>query len=92
MRVLRWVVDRVRSRVGAEETPLGWVPRVSDLDLSGLGAPRTNVEAAMQIDGRAWIAELDGIGKFFESLGPTFPPELERHRRQVLERIRQTGS
>jgi phosphoenolpyruvate carboxykinase (GTP) len=92
MRVLRWIVDRVRSRVGAEETPLGWVPRVSDLDLSGLGAQRTSVEAAMKIDGSAWSAELEGIGKFFESLGPTFPADLERHRRHVLERFQQSGS
>jgi hypothetical protein len=46
----------------------------------------------MQIDRDAWVAELQGIGAFFESLGPTFPPALEQHRRQVLDRLMRGGS
>ena len=92
MRVLKWIVDRARGRVGADESALGWVPKVSDLDVSGLAVSRDNVEAAMRIDRGEWIAELEGIGAFFTSLGPTFPSALERHRRQVLERMSSDGS
>jgi phosphoenolpyruvate carboxykinase (GTP) len=91
MRVLKWIVERARLGVDARETALGWVPKVSDLDLSGLAVPRANVEAAMQIDRGEWTAELEGIGAFFGSLGPTFPSVLEQHRRKVLERIVRDG-
>ena len=88
MRVLKWVVDRARLRVGGQETPLGWVPRSGDLDLSGLDIPHEDVDAATNVDLDEWTAELDSMGEFFKTLGPTLPNVLELHRQVSLERIR----
>ena len=38
MRVLKWVIERSVGRAGARETPIGYVPRLSDLDLRGIDA------------------------------------------------------
>src|SRR5262249_4945698 len=49
MRVLKWIIDRAHVRTGAKETPLGWVPRHGDIDLSGLDIPQEQFEEATRI-------------------------------------------
>jgi phosphoenolpyruvate carboxykinase (GTP) len=88
MRVLKWVVDRARLRVGGHETPFGWVPKAGDLDLSGLDIPHEQVDDATHVDLDEWHTELESIGEFFKTLGPTLPTVLELHRQTAIERIK----
>ncbi|MFO0670537.1 MAG: phosphoenolpyruvate carboxykinase (GTP) [Polyangiaceae bacterium] len=87
MRVLKWVVDRARLRVGGQETPFGWVPKAGDLDLSGLNISAEQVNAATAIDLDEWEAELNSDGEFFASLGTKLPEPLELQRKLFLSRI-----
>jgi phosphoenolpyruvate carboxykinase (GTP) len=88
MRVLKWIVDRARLRVGGQETPFGWVPKAGDLDLSGLDIAHDRVDDATHIDLDEWKTELESIGTFFQTLGPTLPRLLELHREIAVERVR----
>jgi phosphoenolpyruvate carboxykinase (GTP) len=88
MRVLKWIVDRARLRVGGQETPFGWVPKAGDLDLSGLDIPHEQVDEATHIDLDEWQNELELIREFFVSLGPTLPRVLELYRESLIERIK----
>jgi phosphoenolpyruvate carboxykinase (GTP) len=55
MRVLKWIVDRARGRVGGMETVIGWVPRVGDLDLQGLQVSEDDVDLkATRVDYHEW--------------------------------------
>ncbi|WP_394850896.1 phosphoenolpyruvate carboxykinase (GTP) [Pendulispora brunnea] len=87
MRVLKWIVDRARLRVGGQETPFGWVPRAGDLDLSGLHIPHEQVDAATEIDLDEWKAELESHAEFYEKFGDRLPKVLELQREMFLARI-----
>jgi phosphoenolpyruvate carboxykinase (GTP) len=87
MRVLKWVVDRARLRVGGQETPFGWVPKAGDLDLSGLDISPETVDEATHIDLDEWKTELESHGEFFETLGPSLPNVLKLQRELLLARI-----
>jgi phosphoenolpyruvate carboxykinase (GTP) len=87
MRVLKWVVDRARLRVGGQETPFGWVPKAGDLDLSGLDISPETVDEATHIDLAEWKTELESHGEFFDTLGPSLPKVLKLTRELLLARI-----
>jgi phosphoenolpyruvate carboxykinase (GTP) len=69
MRVLKWIVDRVKNRVGAEQTPIGLVPRKEDLNLTGLNITAERLRQATSIDPSEWLSELNQIQEYFAQLG-----------------------
>jgi phosphoenolpyruvate carboxykinase (GTP) len=87
MRVLKWMVDRARLRTSGQETPIGWVPKAGDLDLSGLNIPHEQVDEATSINREEWKAELENQKEWFDKLGPTLPEVLELQRRLLLARL-----
>jgi phosphoenolpyruvate carboxykinase (GTP) len=87
MRVLKWVIDRVRGRATRRETPLGFVPRVDDLDLQGLGVASARVEKALSIDKDEWQRELESTSDFFKTLEPRLPKALELQRQMLLAQL-----
>src|SRR6185436_10717260 len=84
MRVLNWIIQRAHGRIGAQETPIGWVPRSTDLDLSGLNVPAEKIEQARAINPAEWKTELESMRDWFDKLGPTLPRTLELQRQLLL--------
>ncbi len=91
MRVLKWIVERVSERVGAEETPIGLLPNPRDLDLTGLDIPSQQLTQALAIKPGEWRAELELQEKFFKSIGETLPTELETQLEAVRTGIELDG-
>src|SRR3954469_2166993 len=75
-RVLAWIVDRLEGEADGEDTPIGVVPRASDLDLDGLDASAEQIAAALVVEPAQWQAETKGIGSYFEEFGDHMPAAL----------------
>ncbi len=76
MRVLEWIVRRVRGQAGALESPLGWVPRFEDLDWTGSNLTEDTFARLVAIDTAAWELELARHAEWFGQLGTKLPREL----------------
>ncbi|KJS18132.1 MAG: phosphoenolpyruvate carboxykinase [Peptococcaceae bacterium BRH_c4b] len=69
LRVLNWILSRCNGEVGAVETPIGYLPEVDDIDISGLeGVSRDMVKTLLNVDRESWKEEVkdlaDFLGKF----------------------------
>jgi phosphoenolpyruvate carboxykinase (GTP) len=80
IRVLKWMVERVRGRAAAERTPVGLMPAEGSLDLTSLDVSKDSVKEAMTVKPEDWAAELDSQEQFFKKIGSTVPAQMEVQR------------
>jgi phosphoenolpyruvate carboxykinase (GTP) len=83
MRVLEWILGRCDGSEGAEEAPIGFVPRAGDLNLDGLEIPHSNIDSLLHIDTDGWIDEYESIGEYLASFGARMPEALIRERQRI---------
>jgi phosphoenolpyruvate carboxykinase (GTP) len=76
LRVLLWMIGRVKGRAAAEETPIGLVPTEGSLDWDGLGLGPAERQQLLRVDRGEWAAEVPEIRSFFGRFGDHLPAEL----------------
>ncbi len=87
MRVLKWIVDRVRGRACAKETAIGWMPQYEDVDWTRLDYPKEEFERIQAIDRAAWRAEVSGQEEFLAGLQDQLPAEMVYQRQLLISRL-----
>jgi phosphoenolpyruvate carboxykinase (GTP) len=92
LRALIWMVDRIRGKVGAVETPVGLLPAPGDLNLSGLSLPAGTLTTLLAVDRQEWAAEVPEIRTFFDRFGERLPPELGASLEALAARLARTTS
>ncbi|HEY5959443.1 MAG TPA: phosphoenolpyruvate carboxykinase (GTP), partial [Polyangiaceae bacterium] len=90
MRVLKWIVDRVRGRATAVESPLGFVPTRDSITWDGLNFPAEKFEALMTIEPEALKAEAADLDRYFEQFYDRLPKEFVAERELLRARALRT--
>jgi len=76
LRVLRWVLNRVHGEVGAAETPIGYLPYASGIDVTGLDVNPETLRALLGVDRKGWLEAVAGQKEYFRKYGDHMPKEL----------------
>ena len=87
MRVLKWIVDRVRGRALGRESPIGWMPLYTDIDWTGLEFSREKFDALQHFDRKAWRAEVISHEEMFLDLHDRLPKEMIYERELLICRM-----
>lgn len=87
MRVLKWIIDRVKGKASAIESPLGWMPRYEDIDLRGLNLSKAQFNKLMEVDREAWKQEILSHEELFEKLYDRLPKEFVLMRELILSSL-----
>ena len=87
MRVLKWIVDRVRGRAQGKESPIGWTPHYEDINWKGLDFSIDQFHALQKVDRAAWRSEVIGHEELFIALHDHLPPEMIFERELLICRL-----
>ncbi len=91
MRILKWIVDRVRGRALGKETPIGWTPHFDDINWEGLKIPKEKLrvifDELQSVDRAAWRREVMDHEELFLALHDHLPPEMIYERELLICRL-----
>lgn len=87
MRILKWIVDRVRGRALGKETRIGWQPYYDDITWAGLDLPRETFEELERVDSSLWREEVMAHEDMFINVHSHLPPEMVCERELLICRL-----
>jgi phosphoenolpyruvate carboxykinase (GTP) len=86
-RVIKWMVDRIKGKVPARSTPVGLMPRLEDLYMTGLSLPPGTMETLLDVNKAEWEEEAAGIGAFYAQFGDRLPQALKKRLAELKARL-----
>ena len=87
MRVLEWIIGRIRQEKNAEAGPLGDIPSFGDLNWSGLEFDQESFDKVMAYELEGLEREVEEVISHFEKMGEHLPRALESERQQAKQRL-----
>jgi phosphoenolpyruvate carboxykinase (GTP) len=91
LRVLLWMIDRVKGKAGAVETPIGLVPATDALNLDGLNLSSADQRALLRVDRDEWADEVPEMRAFFDRFGNRTPAALNESLESLAQQLATTS-
>jgi len=83
LRVLEWMIKRVKGEAGAVETPIGNLPSTDDINVDGIALSDEAKAKLFGFDHAGWQAEFASIGEFLDEYGPRMPQSLRDEQQRI---------
>jgi phosphoenolpyruvate carboxykinase (GTP) len=87
LRVLEWMIGRVKGEADAADTAIGALPHPEDLNLDGVHLSDEARAKLFGFDREAWRAEFESIGEYLEEYGPRMPTALKTEQARILAEL-----
>lgn len=87
MRVLEWIVERCKGTVDANETAIGFIPSMTDINVDGLGISNAQMEELLHVDAQGWLAEMDQIDEYLDTYGERLPAAMKAELQRVKKEL-----
>jgi phosphoenolpyruvate carboxykinase (GTP) len=91
-RVLEWVFERTAGRGDAVETPIGFVPSMSALNVEGLNVTAADMSELLTVHNDEWRHEVPRIREHFAEFGDELPAKLHAEVDRLEAKLVQTTS
>ena len=86
-RVIEWILRRCEGEVGADESPIGYLPKPEDINLEGLeGFGIEDLKKLLTVDKDIWAEEVSGMEEHYKKF-QRLPAELKEQLAALKERL-----
>ncbi|MFH1458023.1 MAG: phosphoenolpyruvate carboxykinase (GTP) [Candidatus Omnitrophota bacterium] len=89
LRVLEWILDRCNKKIEAVQTPIGYVPLASHIDMTGLAIGEAAMRKLLEVRKADWIEECKGIKRFFKTFKKDLPEEIWQEYENLHTRLKE---
>ena len=86
-RVLKWMCERVEGSVGANETPIGLMPKKEDFSFEGLDLSDEAWETLMEVDTEAFKTTVESAGQYLAKFGDKLPAKMTEQLNALKKRL-----
>ena len=87
VRVLMWMLGRIRGTADARESAIGYIPTNDAIDMDGLNLSSDKVEQLFAIDKQDWEHEWASQGEFFQKIGDRLPAAMTEEHDALKTRV-----
>jgi len=88
IRVLKWVIDRCTNKASAEATPIGLLPKPSDINIDGLDINPDTMKNLLSYNNQEWLKELDEIDKFIAPFEARIPKGIQSEQMRIRKALK----
>ncbi len=75
-RILKWMFERCNETIDALQTPIGYIPKIEDLDLSNLELDQSTLNRLFDIDIEKWTKEYEELFSYFKIFEDRLPKKI----------------
>jgi phosphoenolpyruvate carboxykinase (GTP) len=86
VRVVKWMMDRIRGEVGGVDSPIGTLPNPSDFDVDGLNLSESHANALLTVDPAEIEADARDSQSLLKLVGSTVPAEVWTENATTIEK------
>lgn len=87
MRVLEWMLERVKGTVEGRETAIGTLPADGEINTDGLDLPDGTMDQLLHVDNAGWKGEMAAVGEYLDGYGQHCPDRLKSELKRVTDAL-----
>ena len=87
MRVLLWILARCEGKIDAVESPIGYLPKKEDIDVTDLDLDAATLEELLTVDKEVWLEDVENQTEYFAQFGDKLPKEIAEELNTLKENL-----
>jgi phosphoenolpyruvate carboxykinase (GTP) len=87
LRVIEWIIKRCTGAAGAQDSPIGYLPRAADLNLKGIDVSESTIVDLLAVQPADWRKETAEMREYLKEFGTRLPTEMAGELDEIERRL-----